>query len=373
MEKRAGPIQEWEKCQLTLKEMEEKTYSFPDADVQGMLEELLEKNVIKLLECKSPEKMGRTNDPNYCVYHRVISHPMEKCFVLNDLILRLAKEGKILLDLDEIVEANCFTFAIGSPISVKSPTPMEVQSTLPSTSRVYHKHIQFGTLKPMRMSCFNPQDDDRANDELVGDKEDWTFVAYKRFQKQRNPKPHVPYKKRELQASDSKVAPKGKGTNGLKKQRKGARSNELLQKEGPPSVTLHEFFPQGFLTEGLMTTTYMVSCHDIDDQEDLTEKEEKVNLEETKVTKEEESETHASEEAIALCAHYRDKITFTNKDLLLGSKPHNQPLFVSCYTRGEKVSCILIDDVSAVNIMPKGIMRHLGIPIEELFQSRLVI
>ena len=36
-----------------------------------------------------------------------------------------------------------------------------------------------------------------------------------------------------------------------------------------------------------MTITYMVSCHDADDQEDLTEKEEKVNLEEIKVTKEE--------------------------------------------------------------------------------------
>nr|POE73449.1 hypothetical protein CFP56_08752 [Quercus suber] len=121
---------------------------------------------------------------------------------------------------------------------------MEVWSTLPSTSRAYCKHIQFGTLEPMHTSYFNPQDDDRADDELV--------------------------------ANDSKVAPKEKGTNGLKKQRKGARPNE-----GPLSVTLHEFFPEGFLTKSLMTTTHMVSCHDVDDQEDLTEKEEKENLEET--------------------------------------------------------------------------------------------
>ena len=78
-----------------------------------------------------------------------------------------------------------------------------------------------------------------------------------------------------------------------------------------------------------MTTTYMVSCHD---QEDPTEKEEKVNLEETKITKEKGSETHASEEAVALCAHCRDKMTFADEDLLLGSKPHNRPLFVSGYT-----------------------------------------
>ena len=122
-----------------------------------------------------------------------------------------------------------------------------------------------------------------------------------------------------------------------------------------------------------MTTTYMVSCHDADDQEDPTEKEKKVNLEETKVTKEEGSETHASEEAVALCAHCRDKMMFIDEDLLLGSKPHNRPLFVSGYTRRERVSRILIDDRSAVNIMPKGMMRRLGISMEELSKSQLVI
>ena len=152
-------------------------------------------------------------------------------------------------------------------------------------------------------------------------------MTYKRLRKLCNPKPYVPYKKRELQASNSKVAPKGKGINGLKKQRKVACPNELLKKEG-----LHEFFPKSFLAEGLMTTTYMVSCHDANDQEEPTEKEEKVNLEEIKVTEEEGSETHASEETIALCAHCRDRMTFADEDLLLGFKPHNRPLFVSSYT-----------------------------------------
>ena len=145
------------------------------------------------------------------------------------------------------------------------------------------------------------------------------------------------------------------------------------KKRALPSVTLHEFFPKSFLTESLMTTIYMVSYHGANDQEDLIENEEKMSLEETKVTKEEESEIHALEEAVALCAHHHDKMMFADEDFPLGSKPHNRPLFVLGYTRGEKVSCILIDDGSVVKIMPKGTMILLGIPVKELSKSQLVI
>ena len=113
----------------------------------------------------------------------------------------------------------------------------------------------------------------------------------------------------------------------------------------------------------------MVSCHDADDQEDLTKRGGKVDLEETRGTKEEESETHASEEVIALCAHCRDKMTFADEDLLLGFKPHNRPLSVLGYTQGERVSCILIDDGFVVNIMPKGTLRRLGIFVKKLSKS----
>ncbi|KAK4390239.1 hypothetical protein Sango_2087200 [Sesamum angolense] len=59
-------------------------------------------------------------------------------------------------------------------------------------------------------------------------------------------------------------------------------------------------------------------------------------------------------------------ITFTDKNLLLGSKPHNRPLFVAGYVREQKVNRILIDGGSAVNILPLRILKELGIPIDEL-------
>ncbi|KAL0410878.1 UNVERIFIED_CONTAM: hypothetical protein Slati_3677500 [Sesamum latifolium] len=66
-------------------------------------------------------------------------------------------------------------------------------------------------------------------------------------------------------------------------------------------------------------------------------------------------------------------ITFTDKDLLLGSKPHNRLLFVTCYAREQKVNRILIDGGSAVNILPLHTMKDLGIPMDELTSSRLMI
>ncbi|KAK4404339.1 hypothetical protein Sango_0802500 [Sesamum angolense] len=56
--------------------------------------------------------------------------------------------------------------------------------------------------------------------------------------------------------------------------------------------------------------------------------------------------------------------TFTDEDLLLGSKPHNRPLFVIGYVREQKVNRILFDGGSAVNILPLRILKEIGIPIE---------
>ncbi|KAG9453432.1 hypothetical protein H6P81_006336 [Aristolochia fimbriata] len=75
---------------FTLKDRQAKTYPFPDSDVPGMLEQLLEKNLLQLPEAKRPEDVGKSSDPNYCKYHRLVGHPTEKCFVLKDRILELA-------------------------------------------------------------------------------------------------------------------------------------------------------------------------------------------------------------------------------------------------------------------------------------------
>jgi hypothetical protein len=66
--------------------------------------------------------MHHINNPKYCKYHRVISHPVEKCFVLKDLIMKLAKQGKIALDLeDDVAESNHAAITFGSFEEACSP------------------------------------------------------------------------------------------------------------------------------------------------------------------------------------------------------------------------------------------------------------
>ena len=102
---------------------------FLDADMPEMLEQLLKLQLIILPECKRPEEMGKVDDPNYCKYHRIISHPIQKCFVLKELIMKLAKERKIDLDFNDVDQSNLAIFSWGLPICM-SPTTKQRANTM---------------------------------------------------------------------------------------------------------------------------------------------------------------------------------------------------------------------------------------------------
>ena len=55
--------------------------------------------------------MGKVDDLNYCKYHRIIGHPIQKCFVFKEQIMKLAKENKIDLKFNEVVGSNHVTVA----------------------------------------------------------------------------------------------------------------------------------------------------------------------------------------------------------------------------------------------------------------------
>jgi len=86
-EKPRSSMRDAGKKRPTLKELQEKKYPFPDLDLSGMLDDLLEKGIIELPQSKRPEEARRTNDPKYYRYHRVVSHPLEKYITLKEHIM----------------------------------------------------------------------------------------------------------------------------------------------------------------------------------------------------------------------------------------------------------------------------------------------
>lgn len=79
-----------------------------------MLKQLLEKQLITTCQNLNDLRAGKIDDLNYYNYHQVISHRVEKYFVLKKLILRLAHEKKIELDLEEVAQENHVVVAIMS-------------------------------------------------------------------------------------------------------------------------------------------------------------------------------------------------------------------------------------------------------------------
>jgi len=89
-----------------LRGSEENEYPYFEYDTPEMLHKLLEKGLIELPESKHPEEVGRTDDPKYCKYRRIISHPIEKCNAFKGQLLQLIKEGKITFDGEDTEESD---------------------------------------------------------------------------------------------------------------------------------------------------------------------------------------------------------------------------------------------------------------------------
>jgi len=46
-------------------------------------------NRLKLPEARHPEKVGKNNNLNYCLYHRILGHPTKSCYIFKDILQAL--------------------------------------------------------------------------------------------------------------------------------------------------------------------------------------------------------------------------------------------------------------------------------------------
>ncbi|KAA0041303.1 ty3-gypsy retrotransposon protein [Cucumis melo var. makuwa] len=158
---------------------------------------------LSTVEMCTQEQAGKVDDPNYCKYHRVISHPVKKCFVLKELILKLARENKIELDIDEVAETN--------HVAVKMTS-----SVLPSMLLYDQREnlIKFEIFEPIlvrfqqKITTTNPQNKEEP---IEDESEEWIVVARKKESKQ------IPFKRsrtsiKSIQKEASLIKRMGKGT-----------------------------------------------------------------------------------------------------------------------------------------------------------------
>jgi hypothetical protein len=167
----------------SLKERQEKVYPFPDSNISRILDDLLEANIIELPEVKCPDEANQVDNPNYCKYHRLISHPVEKCFVLKDKIMRLYENGDIIFN-DEVAASNITTMVNLGP-----------RQSLPVISFGSFESIQFGIILPTSFTASSsqtpyitlaPQVDNLKPDSSENyDDEGWTLGMYRRGRKKR--------------------------------------------------------------------------------------------------------------------------------------------------------------------------------------------
>ncbi|KAI5343265.1 hypothetical protein L3X38_011141 [Prunus dulcis] len=248
--KRMEPSREVDRRRRTLKELEEKTYPFPDADVVGMLEDLLEKKVIELPKCKRPEEMNRVNDPKFCKYHRIVNHPVEKCFVLKELIMNLARQGRIELDVEEIADANVATIVFGS----FDPVPLPALSKRSKFEATRDKHqVTNLCTKEVVSEPKNQGGDGFVGDSSFDDNEGWTLVTGRKPRTKRIPQ----RQKRERLKRSSHKRSKRK-TRIIVRRDYGQESGPLTQEPQIP-IMLGEYFPKLFFVRGPTETVHMTT------------------------------------------------------------------------------------------------------------------
>ena len=66
-----------------------KQYSFKDEHVDTLFKLLNKSNILKLSEAKRSEEVGKTGNPNYYLYHRMMGHPTKNCYIFKDIVQAL--------------------------------------------------------------------------------------------------------------------------------------------------------------------------------------------------------------------------------------------------------------------------------------------
>ncbi|KAH0734304.1 hypothetical protein KY285_010011 [Solanum tuberosum] len=366
---------------LTLKEMQQKDYPFLDSDVSAIFDELLEMKLFELPEMKRPDEAGRNDDPKYCKYHRLVGHPIEKCFVFKDKIMDLAREGKIELE-DEKLSSNQVSVASDLPNPVMTCNFVEgnMEQDIPNTNQT--RMIKFGDFEPIEVNNLLSlpilnvvasvgEGSTRQDEDLADDLDDWgwTLMTRRRCRKMSSYKESTKQHVREKMVRRPKT--KTLIVHSKKKEIKVHHYKELRR-----PITLGEYLPNWCYTKFTCDGTKALCCN-VDEKEAKNETPSCPSPKDAlKLSPEVENPScpkDAQQSSPGVENACMAKITFSDDDLLFGDTFHNRPLFMVGFTREKRVNRILVDGGSRINILPIRTMKELGISTTDLTDSRLMI
>jgi len=89
--------------QNSLEERMNKKYSFKKEAVAKLFSDSIRQGLLILPPIRKPEEAAKTDHPKYCMYHRMVNHTLEDCFVFKDWVERQYQEGKLSLS-DKVLQ-----------------------------------------------------------------------------------------------------------------------------------------------------------------------------------------------------------------------------------------------------------------------------
>ncbi|KAM1878235.1 hypothetical protein ACFX14_040245 [Malus domestica] len=96
-----------------------------------------------------------------------------------------------------------------------------------------------------------------------------------------------------------------------------------MEQEPHIPVSLHEYFPNNFFQQCTIVAYHMVEVEMKEHSKAVL-----ASLDDHEVQESKNEGLKLRPHECAICCVAEDAIHFTDEDLLLGSKPHNRPLFV---------------------------------------------
>ena len=103
-----------------MKEAKGIKYSFNE-NIEEIFKTLLEHGKLELPPSKRPSQECKIDNPNYCPYHRMISHPLKEYFILKEKIQDMLTKGVIQLDQKyDTTSFNMVSFGSFKPINIGS-------------------------------------------------------------------------------------------------------------------------------------------------------------------------------------------------------------------------------------------------------------